>query len=255
MKYKNLCVRIYEPLFIFLFLLLNITGEITDETDAMPAVFPVRSGTSIGGMGILSMGRSTVMRKTPSSKSITIGEDKDAKLVKKTVNYANNSSTRKSGLKQNRNSSIANTSRMTDTENNSRKNWQQRCALPGVHDSPLGYCAVKTTYSRERDGILERVGDFNLPYGSIPNEDLNDQIELNTMKSSNISQRTTEESEDGEGDSDAIKDAWTSGSEGYRIIKNTSHLNFDDITIEEQMTNFRGGKIEDEKGEKTFVTF
>jgi hypothetical protein len=215
-------------------------------------------------MGILSMGRSTVMRKTPSSKSITIGEDKDAKLVKKTVNYANNSSTRKSVPGNKRNSSIANTNKIIDAENNSRKNWQQRCALPSA--PALAYCAVKTSYSRERDGILERAGDLNLPYGSIPNDDINDRIELNERMNgsnndnsqktaSNNSQKTTEEAEDNDGDDDVTKDAYTLGSEGYRIIKNTSHLNFDEVTIEEQMTNFRGEKIEDKKRKKTFVTF
>jgi len=160
-----------------------LQGEITDETDAIPSVFPIRSGTSTGPMGILSMGRSTVMRKTPSSKSITIGEDKGAKLVKKTVNYANHSSTRKSASGNKRNSSIANTNKITDTENASRKNWQQRCARPNVPE--LAYCAMKTSYSRERDGILERAGGLNLPYGSISNDEINDHIELNERMNGN----------------------------------------------------------------------
>lgn len=220
-------------------------GEITDETDAIPSVYPVRSGTSIGGMGILSMGRSSVMRKTPSSKAITIGEDKDAKLVKKTTNYANNSSTRKSTSKKKWNSSTANTNIATDTECNSRKNWQQRCELLDTHGSRLDNCATNTSHNRELNGILRRAGGVNIPYGTIPNDDMDDHVELNEKINTrdyhyraNIdSEKTTEETEDNETDNDMTKDAWTSGSEGYRITKNTSHLSFDDIAIEEQMTN------------------
>ena len=185
-------LKLLQPvihLIYFTIIFILTTGEITDETDAIPSVFPNTGHQRPGGtsaMGLLSMGRTSLMYKSPSSRSITKLDDKEKKLVKRSVSYANHYSVPgpKSLSFLKKNVSI-NTAAHTATkdEKDSRRNWQQRNNFTKFQEnSNRGM-----SFNKNENDKIVRTGHT---YGAVStgdDSDTDDVVHLNVHENENKS--------------------------------------------------------------------
>lgn len=220
----------------------------------MPSVFPNNSGSRPGGtsaMGLLSMGRTSLMHKTSSTASIIkMSNEMEKKLVKKSIS-ANNYSGPKSVAYLMKNTSISTTAhKPTKDESDSRKNWQERNSM------------YHRTHKIGGDhiGLIRKSGDnygssHHHSYGAVDmNDDSTDGNSCCTDNPDEISAPLSSQadgllsvrsdnSRDGilgveNSNGNGLKagvDNYELGNEGYRIIKSKTDLDYGDI--EEQKIN------------------
>ena len=245
------CCIFLSKLISFHFLFFE--GDITDETDVMPSVFPMGIRSITGGksaMGLLSMGRSSMMQKNAlnASKPFTKIED-EKKLVKRSITYANNFN----GVQPH---SVRNKMSAKDLPNSDEvarsEKWLQRST---IHKNVLGV----PRYDEKR-GMFRNSSDIP-SYSSINTEDKdkdNDdddyedlemgrnlglqlpntfhRIESDNFKFYSGDTKSSDENESKKGSGKSLPefDSYQSGASGYRITKTSSHLHLhdDDVTLD-----------------------
>lgn len=205
-------------------------------------------------MGILSMGRSSMMAKTKTSMSIA-KDSRESKLVKRTVN-THSAKKFTNAVASKRNSPVINkdTHTISQTEQDSRKSWQERCNLPD--NTPLNRnersrseksrsqkCKSQSiedesencriSLLKNQHGSKFKRNDYS--YGALSSNDytgnnvendMDNDMDDDKNMASNHSNLSKEEE-------NSSADDWTKGTQGYRIIKNTLLHNFDDVAVED----------------------
>ena len=210
-------------------------------------------------MGIHSMGRSSLMNKTNSNRSIIKGNDeREKKLVKRSVS-ANNYSGPKSVAYLMKNSSISTTARKaTKDERDSRRNWQQRNSM---YKCTGEVCSKRQTSDRESDHKID-TSSYN-GYGAINTGDdstddnpcTNDSDEDPSSPVPQFDSHYYTKSNNGnsvflgipvprgKGTTDGA-DNYENGNKGYRIIKTKADMKFENI--EEQRSDFIDGRTSED---------
>ena len=228
---------------IILYSLNILTGEINDETDAMPSVFPVGSRTRPGGtsaMGILSMGRNSIMQKSAATRSILkIEEEEGRRLVKRSVSYGNNYSTAESSSRNNgAGSSSSGYKTAHDRPPNhgpALKSWHLRSTDHRAH-IPQGPKSVFPHAHRKGRGVDGAIDDFtHAHYHALDNADdsgcedvhQDDQLDGISVPS------TVGVLSDLHAGKGYIPDSYQLGVEGYRITKNSLHISFNNAQEKE----------------------
>ena len=189
-------------------------------------------------MGLLSMGRSSLMNKTnPNRSIIKVSDEREKKLVKKSVS-ANHYSGPKSVAYLMKNSSISTTARKaTKDERDSRRNWQQRSSMYkftgeicSKHQVPIresdhrvetslynGYGAINT----EDDSTNESDED---PSSPVPQFDSHYHTKSNNCNSGSFGVPIPLDIGATVG-----ADTYENGIMGYRIIKSKADMKFENM--------------------------
>ena len=238
-------------------------------------------------MGIHSMGRSSMMQKTSSNRTL-LKKSEDKRLVKRSVSYATNYSGPGSYEKvQGR------TVEHTPSDDAIRRDWHQRAVAhthAHTHRRPLsdeaGTHATSNRRHSETRGILNRFGGqrahthehTDYSYGGV---DINDDGEddgfqlsdyavtpVNNLPSSApiltaskaiASKETHSNSKHSinskNGKEEEEIDSYQSGAEGFRITKSTSVLNLFESVADTPNTMPEGGEVCDQSKLIKFTSF
>ena len=243
----------------------------------MPSVFPMGIRSITGGksaMGLLSMGRSSMMQKNAlnTSKPITKVED-EKKLVKRSVTYANNFN----GVQTHTVRKKVSAKDLPNSDEVARsEKWLQRST---IHKKNV----LGAPRYDEKRGMFRNSSDI-ASYASINIEDKDNddddndddddncyedlemgrnlglqlpntfhRIENDNFKFYSGDTKSSEENESkkssgkSSGKSLPEFDSYQSGASGYRITKTTSHLHLDDDVTLETADASHGKKGDEEK--------
>ena len=211
----------------------------------MPSVFPMGIRSITGGksaMGLLSMGRSSMMQKNAlnASKPMTKIEE-EKKLVKRSVTYANNYCGMQSDSVQNKMSAK---DRPNSDEVARGEKWLQRST---VHQNVPRY--------DEKRALLRTVNDV-ASYSAVDCDDDDDDEDVDIEMGRNLGLQLptnhfhrienensrfyssgTKSSEENEHNNCSGKmipefDSYQSGASGYRITKGSSHIHMVEMPLE-----------------------
>ena len=221
------------------------TGEITDETDAMPSVFPMGIRSITGGksaMGLLSMGRSSMMQKNALNASKPVTKiDEEKKLVKRSVTYANNYCGMQSHAVQNKMSAK---DRPNSDEVARGEKWLQRST---VHQNVPRYDEKRALFRNATDVASYSAidcdddddddEDVDIEMGrnlglQLPTNHFH-RIENENSKFYSSGTKSSEENDNNcNGKIIPECDSYQSGASGYRITRGSSHLHMVEGPVE-----------------------